>query len=55
MIDKIQIGDEEIRIKKAGGEISMSRVEGKLSVARGFGDFDYKVFLIIFINFKLNI
>jgi len=33
---------EEARIKKAGGMISMGRVNGGLNLTRSFGDFDYK-------------
>jgi serine/threonine protein phosphatase PrpC len=33
---------EEERIKKAGGVISMGRVNGGLNLTRSFGDFDYK-------------
>lgn len=33
---------EEARIKKAGGVISMGRVNGGLNLTRSFGDFDYK-------------
>jgi serine/threonine protein phosphatase PrpC len=34
--------DEENRIKKAGGTITMGRVNGGLNLTRSFGDFDYK-------------
>lgn len=33
---------EEGRIKKAGGTITMGRVNGGLNLTRSFGDFDYK-------------
>lgn len=33
---------EEARVKKAGGQISMGRVNGGLNLTRSFGDFDYK-------------
>jgi protein phosphatase 1G len=33
---------EESRIKKAGGVITMGRVNGGLNLTRSFGDFDYK-------------
>jgi protein phosphatase 1G len=33
---------EEARVKKAGGVISMGRVNGGLNLTRSFGDFDYK-------------
>lgn len=33
---------EEARVKKAGGTISMGRVNGGLNLTRSFGDFDYK-------------
>jgi serine/threonine protein phosphatase PrpC len=34
--------EEEARIKKAGGYISMGRVNGGLNLTRSFADFDYK-------------
>lgn len=34
--------EEEARIKKAGGCISMGRVNGGLNLTRSFADFDYK-------------
>lgn len=33
---------EEDRIRKAGGTITMGRVNGGLNLTRSFGDFDYK-------------
>ena len=33
---------EYLRIKKAGGEVKMKRVDGDLAVSRGLGDFRYK-------------
>lgn len=33
---------EEQRIHKAGGVITMGRVNGGLNLTRSFGDFDYK-------------
>ena len=33
---------EEARVKKAGGVISMGRVNGGLNLTRSLGDFDYK-------------
>lgn len=34
--------EEEARIRKAGGTITMGRVNGGLNLTRSFGDFDYK-------------
>lgn len=35
--------DEALRIEKAGGEIKIGRVEGKLAITRAFGDFEFKI------------
>lgn len=34
--------DEVARIEKAGGQIKLGRVEGKLAITRAFGDFEFK-------------
>lgn len=39
---KPELAEEEARIKKAGGVITMGRVNGGLNLTRSFGDFDYK-------------
>jgi serine/threonine protein phosphatase PrpC len=39
---KPENAEEEQRIRKAGGTISMGRVNGGLNLTRSFGDFDYK-------------
>lgn len=39
---KPENAEEERRIRKAGGTISMGRVNGGLNLTRSFGDFDYK-------------
>ena len=44
--------NEYERIVKAGGNIIGGLVGGKIGVARTFGDFEYKVIIIYFVNFK---
>lgn len=39
---KPESAEEEARVKKAGGCITMGRVNGGLNLTRSFGDFDYK-------------